>query len=146
MLIRNPLFQWRQLCFFLFFISHLLHSSHGDVGTAAKYPPPYSPTACFGGDLSQFPTNSMFAAAADGIWENGAACGRQYFVRCFSASEAEACVAEQTVQITIVDYLEEIVSTPTAIGTTMALSTAAYNAIVNTSTTVRFVTVEFLQV
>lgn len=88
----------------------------------------------------------MFAAAADGIWENGAACGRQYFVRCFSASEAEACVAEQTVQITIVDYIGSIVSTPTAVGTTMTLSTTAYNAIVNSSATVAFVTVEFLQV
>ncbi|XP_008457905.1 EG45-like domain containing protein 2 [Cucumis melo] len=148
MLIReNPFLQWQQLCFvFFLFISHLLHFSHGDVGTAAKYPPPYSPTACFGGDLSQFPTNNMFAAAADGIWENGAACGRQYFVRCFSASEPEACVADQTVQITIVDHIESIVSTPTARGTTMALSSTAYKAIVNTSATVQFVTIEFLQV
>ncbi|XP_023546128.1 EG45-like domain containing protein 2 [Cucurbita pepo subsp. pepo] len=142
----NPL-QWRRLCFFLFlFLSHLLHFSQADLGTASRYPPPYSPTECFGGDLTQFPTSNLFAAAGDGVWENGAACGRQYFVRCFSASDPEACVPDQTIQITIVDYAPSIVSVPTATGTTMILSTTAYNSIVNTSATVNFVTVEFLQV
>ncbi|KAG6599417.1 26S proteasome regulatory subunit 8-like A, partial [Cucurbita argyrosperma subsp. sororia] len=103
-------------------------------------------TKCFGGDLTQFPTSNLFAAAGDGVWENGAACGRQYFVRCFSASDPEACVPDQTIQITIVDYAPSIVSVPTATGTTMILSTTAYNSIVNTSATVNFVTVEFLQV
>lgn len=102
-------------------------------------------TACFGSDLSQFPSSNLFAAAGDGIWENGAACGRQYFVRCFSASEPEACVADQTVQITIVDYAVEIVSTPTAMGTTMIMSSTAYNSIVNASVKVDLVTIEFQQ-
>uniref|UniRef100_A0A7N2L7J4 Expansin-like EG45 domain-containing protein n=1 Tax=Quercus lobata TaxID=97700 RepID=A0A7N2L7J4_QUELO len=52
-----------------------------DVGTAALYSPPYSPTACYGSDASQFPSSNLFAAAGDGIWNNGAACGRLYLVR-----------------------------------------------------------------
>ncbi|XP_022143150.1 EG45-like domain containing protein [Momordica charantia] len=144
---QNPLqWRWRRRVLFFLLVSLLLQSSHGDVGTASRYPPPYSPTACFGGDLSQFPTSNLFGAAGDGIWENGAACGRQYFVRCFSASEPDACVADQTVQITIVDHAAKIVSTPTAAGTTMILSTTAYNSIANSSSSVQFITVEFQQV
>uniref|UniRef100_A0A7N2L528 Uncharacterized protein n=1 Tax=Quercus lobata TaxID=97700 RepID=A0A7N2L528_QUELO len=52
------------LLFFLF------HTSYGEVGTAALYSPPYSPTACYGSDASQFPSRNLFAAAGDGIWDN----------------------------------------------------------------------------
>ncbi|KAE9462761.1 hypothetical protein C3L33_05331, partial [Rhododendron williamsianum] len=47
--------------------------SHGDVGTVAQYGPPYTP-------------------AGDGIWDNGAACGRQYLVKCISATTPYTCV------------------------------------------------------
>ncbi|KAA8525366.1 hypothetical protein F0562_007216 [Nyssa sinensis] len=77
----QQLFTWLCLCIFAL----LFHASHGDVGTASHYSPPYLPTACFGNDPSQFPSSNLFATASEGIWDNGAACGRQYLVRCISA-------------------------------------------------------------
>ncbi|XP_008792053.2 EG45-like domain containing protein [Phoenix dactylifera] len=55
-----------------------------DVGTAASYGPPYTPTSCNGYGQDQFPPNNMFAAVSGGLWDNGAACGRTYRLRCLS--------------------------------------------------------------
>nr|AFK33398.1 unknown [Lotus japonicus] len=57
---------------------------HGEVGTAAAYGPPYIPTACDGNRREQFPPGNIFAAVNEGLWDNGAACGRRYRVRCVS--------------------------------------------------------------
>ncbi|MBA0777419.1 hypothetical protein Gotri_005439, partial [Gossypium trilobum] len=62
----------------------------------------YVTTACFGEDQTQFPSSNLFAAAGDGIWDNGASCGRQYLVRCISASQPGTCVPDQTIQVKIV--------------------------------------------
>ncbi|RVX11105.1 hypothetical protein CK203_013325 [Vitis vinifera] len=70
---------------FLFISVFFINSCQGDVGTAAQYNPPYLPTICYGNDASEFPSSNLFAAAGDGIWDNGASCGRQYLVRCISA-------------------------------------------------------------
>ncbi|XP_021891439.1 EG45-like domain containing protein [Carica papaya] len=56
----------------------------GDVGTASAYDPPYLPTRCKGYDQDQFPPGGYFVAASDGVWDNGAACGRRYRIRCIS--------------------------------------------------------------
>ncbi|XP_065851070.1 uncharacterized protein [Euphorbia lathyris] len=74
------------------------HSSLADIGPAAYYIPPYLPSACFGNDMSQFPTDNMFAAAGEGIWDNGASCGRSYLVRCISASSTTICDPSKTIQ------------------------------------------------
>ncbi|XP_057484908.1 EG45-like domain containing protein [Actinidia eriantha] len=66
------------LCFF-----HILLVA-GDIGTATSYDPPYLPTRCKGHDKEQFPEGGLFVAACEGIWDNGAACGRRYRVRCIS--------------------------------------------------------------
>ncbi|KAI6681466.1 hypothetical protein NL676_035347 [Syzygium grande] len=50
----------------------LLPQCDADVGTAGHYDPPYTPTACFGYDPLQFPSSFLFAAAGEGIWDNGA--------------------------------------------------------------------------
>ncbi|XP_023538325.1 EG45-like domain containing protein [Cucurbita pepo subsp. pepo] len=125
----------------VFFLAHLFHLSHGDIGTATHYSPPYLPTACAGNDISLFPASSLFAAAGEGIWENGAACGRQYLVRCFSAAVPMSCVPDQTIQVTIVDRAISTVSKPAKAATTMVLSTTAYKSIVQRN--VAFVNVEF---
>lgn len=39
---------------------------------------------CKGYILDQFPEVDFFVAASEGLWDNGAACGRRYRVRCFS--------------------------------------------------------------
>ncbi|KAL5074316.1 hypothetical protein RYX36_013300 [Vicia faba] len=55
-----------------------------DVGTAASYGPPYIPTSCDGSRREQFPPGNIFVAVNEGLWDNGAACGRRYRVRCVS--------------------------------------------------------------
>ncbi|XP_038711582.1 EG45-like domain containing protein [Tripterygium wilfordii] len=128
----------------LLLLSVTFSCSYADVGTAAQYNPPYLPTACFGSEESQFPTNDLFAAAGEGIWDNGASCGRQYLVRCISASNPTTCFPEQTIQIRIVDRAETASSRPTRAGATIVLSNAAYSAIADPSAAT--VNIEFQQV
>ncbi|KAF3952377.1 hypothetical protein CMV_022059 [Castanea mollissima] len=122
------------------------HTSYGDVGTAALYSPPYLPTACYGSDASQFPSSKFFAAAGHGIWDEGAACGRQYSVRCISDSTPDACNQNQTIQITIVDHIGQEASVPSAYNTTVFLSATAFRTIANSSTTSSpYINIEFQQ-
>ncbi|THG14561.1 hypothetical protein TEA_004967 [Camellia sinensis var. sinensis] len=53
-----------------------------DIGTATSYDPPYLPTRCGGYSQDQFPEDGYFAGTSDGLWDNGAACGRRYRIRC----------------------------------------------------------------
>ncbi|KAL9399380.1 hypothetical protein Peur_008341 [Populus x canadensis] len=135
------------LLFNLLMMSSLLQTSQGDVGTAAQYSPPYLPTACYNDSASQFPSNNMFAAAGDGIWDNGAACGRQYLVRCISAAVADSCIADQVIQVKIVDYALALTKNPpSASGTTIVLSETAFGAIANNSAAPTSINLEFQQV
>ncbi|KAK4365763.1 hypothetical protein RND71_013643 [Anisodus tanguticus] len=115
------------IIFFLF--AHLFHASQADLGTASQYSPPYTPTACFGNDATQFPSSNFFAAAGEGIWDNGAACGRQYLISCINSVLPRACKHGETIQIKIVDRARTSLSRPTREGTTMVLSNAALSAI-----------------
>ncbi|XP_039042859.1 EG45-like domain containing protein isoform X2 [Hibiscus syriacus] len=126
------------------FVTTFFHPSFADVGTAAKYSPPYLPTACFGDDASMFPTNNLFAAAGDGIWDNGASCGRQYLVRCISAAIPGTCNPSETIEIKIVDRADTSVSRPSASGATIVLSTTAFGAIANPSAS--SINIEYQQV
>nr|GMD89914.1 EG45-like domain containing protein [Ipomoea batatas] len=119
----------------LYYLFLLLHLSLADIGTTSQYSPPYTPTACFGSDRSQFPSSNYFAAAGEGIWDNGASCGRQYLVSCISSVLPKACKKDQTIQIKIVDRAQTSVSRPTKPGTTMVLSNAAFAAIADPSAT-----------
>lgn len=121
-----------------------IHFSYADVGTAAQYSPPFIPTACFGGDASEFPSSNMFGSAGEGIWDNGAACGREYEVRCISAAAPRTCIPGQNIQIKIVDRAQSSVSRPSREGTSMVLSTTAFQAIANGSASLIYI--EFQQV
>ncbi|RVW53927.1 hypothetical protein CK203_072939 [Vitis vinifera] len=110
----------------LIFLVGLLHVCSGDIGTAGQYAPPYLPTACYGNDVSKFPSSNLFASAGDGIWDNGAACGRQYFVRCLSAQSAGICKPGQIIKVNIVDRASRN-------GVMLVLSTIAFGAIANPS-------------
>ena len=92
-------------------------------------------TACFGGDSSQFTPNNLFAAAGEGIWDNGASCGREYLVRCLSSAVPGACTdGDPTIQVTVVDQADGLVnSLPSAFGTTLVLSRTAFAMIANLS-------------
>ncbi|XP_071696220.1 EG45-like domain containing protein [Rutidosis leptorrhynchoides] len=120
------------LCHSLFLISSMMYRvARCEVGTASMYNPPYTPSACYGNDASQFPSSNLFAAAGEGIWDNGAACGRQYLVRCISAATPQTCISGQTVQVRIIDRAQSSVSRPTRPGTTMVLSDTAFGTIAN---------------
>ncbi|XP_010249970.1 PREDICTED: EG45-like domain containing protein [Nelumbo nucifera] len=134
-----------QLPYLLFFVFAVLFSSSlGDVGTASLYNPPYLPTACYNNDVSQFPANNLFASAGEGIWDNGASCGRQYLVRCLSATVPGTCVQGKIIQVKIVDRAASSVSRPSRAGTTMVLSATAFGEIANVSANV--INIEFQQV
>ncbi|KAK4782796.1 hypothetical protein SAY86_007170 [Trapa natans] len=115
--------------------------SYCDVGTAVQYGPPYTPTACYGSDPTQFPSSNLFGAAGEGIWDNGAACGRQYLVRCISAAVAGACVPNQIIQVRIVD--RATITTSMKANATIVLSTTAFSSIANASP--GYVNIEFQQ-
>jgi len=100
-------------------------------------------TACFGRDASQFPPSNLFGAVGEGLWDNGAACGRQYQVRCISAAVRGTCIPGQMVQIKIVDRAQSSVSRPSLEGTTLVLSSQAFQAIANASAS--FINVEYQQ-
>ncbi|KAL9326261.1 hypothetical protein ACSQ67_006906 [Phaseolus vulgaris] len=102
-----------------------------------------SASGCYGTEATQFPSSNLFAAAGDGIWDNGAACGRQYLVRCISAEEPRTCIPDLSIQIKIVDYAASLVSPPSTAGTTMVLSDKAFGTIANASATV--INIEFQQ-
>ncbi|XP_019074945.1 EG45-like domain containing protein isoform X1 [Vitis vinifera] len=110
----------------LLLCAELFHFTLADVGVAAQYRPPYLPTACYGNDVSKFPSSNLFASAGDGIWDNGAACGRQYFVMCLSAQTPGTCKAGQIIKVKIVDKASRN-------GVILVLSTIAFGAIANPS-------------
>ncbi|KAL3746612.1 hypothetical protein ACJRO7_015558 [Eucalyptus globulus] len=125
--IRTPVLFLSLLAFLL--LAMQLHLSHADVGTAAYYSPPYTPTACYGNDPAQLPSSNHFAAAGESIWDNGASCGRQYLVWCTSAIASGICIHNQTVEVRIVDYAPSSSSRPSSDDTTIVLSTTAFDVI-----------------
>ncbi|KAK4277141.1 hypothetical protein QN277_015183 [Acacia crassicarpa] len=135
---------WKRSLFLCHCLLLFIHSSDADVGTAAHYGPPFLPTACFGEEASEFPSSNMFGSAGEGIWDNGAACGRQYEVRCISAAAPRTCIAGQTIQIKIVDRALSSRSRPSSDATSMVLSATAFSAIANSSASL--INIEFQQV
>ncbi|XP_011025167.1 PREDICTED: EG45-like domain containing protein [Populus euphratica] len=67
------------LCFSLYFYPFALAQ---DSGTATFYTPPYVPSKCYGYEDQ----GVMIAAASEGIFNNGEACGRYYQVTCVSGT------------------------------------------------------------
>ncbi|XP_018678190.2 EG45-like domain containing protein [Musa acuminata AAA Group] len=135
---------WKILPRCALFFSLFLRLCVADVGTAAYYGPPYTPTVCFGGDTSRFPPNNLFAAAGEGVWDNGAACGRAYTVRCLSSPTPKACVNGSTVQVKVVDQGSMLNSMPSTNGTTLVLSNAAFQMIASSMASI--INIEFAQV
>ncbi|KAG8375781.1 hypothetical protein BUALT_Bualt10G0136000 [Buddleja alternifolia] len=74
----------------------------GDIGTATSYDPPYIPTKCHGNRQDQFPSGNLFVQVSEGLWDNGAACGRRYRLRCLSGSN-KPC-KNGAVDVRVVDF------------------------------------------
>nr|QDH43460.1 plant natriuretic peptide-like 5 [Venturia pyrina] len=68
----------------------------GEIASASTYKPPYFPNKCFGGDQAAFPPGGYFAKVGSYIWNNGAACGQCYRVRCVAAFGAgQHCIGDR---------------------------------------------------
>ncbi|WMV42072.1 hypothetical protein MTR67_035457 [Solanum verrucosum] len=93
----------------------------GDIGTATSYHPPYIPTRCNGNRADQFPSGNLFVAVSEGLWDNGAACGRRYRLRCLSGSGYRPCKGG-TIDVRVVDYC-----TKRPCPSTIALSADAFS-------------------
>jgi hypothetical protein len=128
----------------LLLLSLLASIVSAEIGTASTYGPPYTPSACYGNDASQFPSSNLFTAAGEGIWDNSAACGRQYIVRCISAATPGSCIQGAQVQVRILDRAQTSVARPSQGGTTMVLSDRAFGMIVGNN--IGSVNIEFQQV
>ncbi|KAA8521549.1 hypothetical protein F0562_012222 [Nyssa sinensis] len=74
----------------------------GDLGTATSYDPPYTPTKCNGNRQDQFPPGNLFVAVSEGLWDNGAACGRRYRLRCLSGNNRPC--KDGTIEVKVVDF------------------------------------------
>uniref|UniRef100_A0A0D3GK58 Expansin-like EG45 domain-containing protein n=1 Tax=Oryza barthii TaxID=65489 RepID=A0A0D3GK58_9ORYZ len=61
----------------------LVSASQAIEGTATFYTV-YTPSACYGFQDQ----GTMIAAASDGLWDGGRACGRMYTVRCVRGTNA----------------------------------------------------------
>ncbi|KAK1709181.1 uncharacterized protein CLUP02_04202 [Colletotrichum lupini] len=128
---------------FSLLLSILAPLASADVGTAGSWSVPYLPTRCNGNSRDQFPPKDLFVSVGDGLWDNGAACGRQYLVRCIS-SLPRACKSG-TIQVKVVDFSNNPVGKKSA-DATMHLSTKAWAEIVDTSKGANKVNIEFQQV
>ncbi|XP_002524475.2 EG45-like domain containing protein [Ricinus communis] len=103
------------LCFGSFFAT-------GDIGSATSYDPPYLPTRCKGYSEDQFPQGGYFVAASEGIWDNGAACGRKYRMRCISGPRRPC--KDESIVVQVVDLCR---GNPCP--STLVLSNKAFSAI-----------------
>lgn len=114
-----------------------------DLGRAGFYLPPYTPTACNGSDESQFPSNGLFVAVGDAVWDNGAACGRRYQVRCLSGPDQPCIDPSRVIQVVVVDHCPDGCQTQGG-PTVMKLSADAYDSLVKTRST-DWINIEFAQ-
>lgn len=79
-------------------------------------------TKCKGYDQNQFPEGGLFVSASDGLWDNGAACGRRYRLRCISGLRRPC--KEGSIVVQVVDFCQH-----RPCPATMVLSNKAFDAI-----------------
>ncbi|KAL2518004.1 EG45-like domain containing protein 2 [Abeliophyllum distichum] len=94
----------------------------GDIGTATSYDPPYTPTKCQGNRQDQFPPGNLFVSVNEGLWDNGASCGRRYRLRCLSGNNRPC--KEGTIDVRVVDFCSK-----RPCPSTMLLSNDAFSAV-----------------
>ncbi|XP_047966457.1 EG45-like domain containing protein 2 [Salvia hispanica] len=109
----------------------------GDIGTATSYEPPYTPTRCNGNRADQFPSGNLFVQVSEGLWDNGAACGRRYRLRCLSGNN-RPCKGG-TVDVRVVDFC-----TRRPCPSTIVMSTDAFAAVSKSADAK--INIEFIQI
>ncbi|PTQ26714.1 hypothetical protein MARPO_0535s0001 [Marchantia polymorpha] len=101
--------------------------SGSKTGEVSYYTAPFVPSACFGDDAGQFPSNNFFAAGGDGapnIWNNRANCGKWFRIQC----TGNGCTSSATISVKIVDRCPN----GCVGGRAFDLSDTAFRAIANT--------------
>ncbi|KAE8682992.1 putative EG45-like domain containing protein 1 [Hibiscus syriacus] len=85
-----------------FIVGFSIREAIAHTGTATFYTPPYVPSACHG----YKDDGVMVAAASDAIWDDGAACGRRYKIKCKRGTNESPhpCRGKKYVVVKIVDY------------------------------------------
>ncbi|GFP87824.1 eg45-like domain containing protein [Phtheirospermum japonicum] len=120
----------------LFVCLQVITLAAGDIGTASSYNPPYTPTRCNGNRQDQFPSGNLFGKVSEGLWDNGAACGRRYRLRCLSGSNRPC--KEGTVDVRVVDFCKQ-----RPCPSTIVMSTDAFAAVSRSSDAK--INIEFIQ-
>jgi len=59
-------------------------------------------TKCHGNRQDQFPPGNLFVSVSEDLWDNGAACGRRYRLRCLSATNRPC--KDGTIDVRVVDF------------------------------------------
>ncbi|GLT97567.1 hypothetical protein SLE2022_151250 [Rubroshorea leprosula] len=85
----------------VFFFPSAVYAREGE---AVYYEPPYTPSACY----QMQDKGQWVAGVRDELWENRAACGRRYRVKCTGAAfgNGNPCKQQQGtgVEVQVVDY------------------------------------------
>ncbi|XP_010046391.2 EG45-like domain containing protein 2 [Eucalyptus grandis] len=118
-----------------------VHRAVAKNGTASYYGPPYERTECYGEGSLQFPVSNLFMAVGDGLWDLGAACGREYELRCIGDAQSGpgGCKpGANNIRVKVVDYALSVESSAAAprqsvTGTDLVLSWPAFEAIASPS-------------
>ncbi|TID16453.1 hypothetical protein E6O75_ATG11571 [Venturia nashicola] len=84
-------------------ISNLAYLGLCDVGAATTYFAPYIPNKCYHYDRNVFPSDKYFAAVGQGLWENGAACGRHYELLCITPKGANSQCIHKAITVKIIE-------------------------------------------
>ena len=79
-------------------------------------------TRCYGSRQDQFPPGNLFIAVSEGLWDNGAACGRRYRLRCLSGNNRPC--KDGTIDVKVVDYC-----TKSPCPSTILMSNDAFSAL-----------------
>ncbi|KAK2979239.1 hypothetical protein RJ640_021145 [Escallonia rubra] len=79
-------------------------------------------TKCNGNRQDQFPPGNLFVSVSEGLWDNGAACGRRYRLKCLSGTK-RPCKGG-TVDVKVVDFCSK-----RPCPSTIVMSKSAFSAI-----------------
>ncbi|KAH7441635.1 hypothetical protein KP509_03G046800 [Ceratopteris richardii] len=98
------------------------HHAQAMAGRASYYTV-YTPSACYGNDPNQFPSDGNFAAASSAIYNGGAACGTYYRIFC----TGNGCNGGGPITVKIVDLC------PGCAANQFDLSQRAFSSIADTA-------------
>lgn len=113
-----------------------------DVGSLSFYKRPYYPTECNTPVETMERLNYRYVQVSEGLWDNGAVCGKTLLIRCLSGSASRNPCTRNTIEAVIVGRCPNGVC---AVGNTnvlMRITAERYSSLVN-SREAAWVNIEF---